>query len=269
MNRLETAIKAAVSAGDLLINHYGKIYKTNNKESLRDVVSEIDKLSESKVIAILQDSDPGSTILSEEKGLIGQESDSYWIVDALDGTVNYIHNIPFFCVSISYWFNNRPLIGVIYNPYSSEIYYAERGVGCFINQKRLQLQDSELSNNLTAMAFSGKKYNPSMRPTEFRIFGQLNDLSQGCLRTGSAAMNLGYLSNGKFSLVIGKANKLWDVAAGLLIAKEAGADVKFNITDKQKHLVDYIAATPLSQKKLFAEIDVSYFDLKLNKGTSK
>ena len=254
MNKLETAINAAVSAGDLLMDHYGKVYETKNKESLRDVVSEIDKLSESKVVSLLQESDPSCTILTEEKGAIGPESDSRWIVDALDGTVNYIHNIPFFCVSISYWVENKPSIGVIYNPYSGEIYYAEKGVGCFVNQKRLHLQDSEIGNNLTAMAFSGKAYNPSMRPTEFGIFGQLNDLSQGCLRTGSAAMNLGYLSHGKFSLVLGKANKLWDVAAGLLIAEEAGADVKFNITDDERHLVDYIAATPSSQKKALTDM---------------
>ncbi len=223
MNRLETAINAAVSAGDLLMDHYGKVFETKNKESLRDVVSEIDKLSESKVISILQESDLGCTILTEEEGLIGPEStSSRWIVDALDGTVNYIHNIPFFCVSISYWVDNKPSIGVIYNPCSGEIYYAEKGVGCFVNQRRLRLHDSELGNNLTAMAFSGKAYNPSMRPTEFRIFGQLNDLSQGCLRTGSAAMNLAYLSYGKFSLVLGKANKLWDVAAGLAIVEGAG-----------------------------------------------
>jgi myo-inositol-1(or 4)-monophosphatase len=260
MNKLEIAINSAVSAGDLLINHYGKIHKTSNKESLRDIVSEIDTLSESKIISSLQEHDPNCTILTEEIGLIGPESDSKWIVDALDGTVNYIHNVPIFCVSIAYWVNNKPSIGVIYNPHSNEIFYAEKGVGCFVNQQRLHLEDCKLENGLTAMAFSGKAHNPDMRQTEFAIFGQLNDLSQGCLRTGSAAMNLGYLSCGKFSLVIGKANKLWDVAAGLLIAEEAGASVKFNITDNKKHLVDYIASTTLSQKKVMNDIDLSYFN---------
>ncbi len=261
MNKLEIAINAAVSAGDLLMEHYGKIHETKNKESLRDIVSEIDTLSESKVISSLKEYDPNCTILTEESGLIGPESDSKWIVDALDGTVNYIHNVPLFCVSISYWVDNKPSIGVIYNPHSSEIFYAEKGVGCFVNRQRLRLEDCKLEDGLTAMAFSGKAHKPDMRPTEFGIFGQLNDLSQGCLRTGSAAMNLGYLSYGKFSLVVGKANKLWDVAAGLLIAEEAGATVKFNIIDKKNHLIDYIASTPSSQKKVFTDIDLSYFDL--------
>jgi myo-inositol-1(or 4)-monophosphatase len=261
MNKLELAINAAVAAGELLIENYGKIYKTTNKESLRDIVSEIDTLAESKIISLLQEHDPGCSILTEEMGLIGAKSDSKWIVDALDGTVNYIHNVPLFCVSVAFWKNNKPLIGVIFNPYSNEIYYAEKGTGCFINQKRLSIEDCELKNGLTAMAFSGKAHNPKMRQTEFQVFGTLNDFSQGCLRTGSAAMNLGYLSHGQFILVIGKANKLWDVAAGLLIAEESGASVKFNITDQKKYLVDYIASTSSSQKEIMNEIDISYFDI--------
>ena len=90
-----------------------------------------------------------------------------------------------------------------------------------------------LDSGISSMAFSGKAYNPDMRHEEFKIFGDLNDVSQGCLRTGSAAMNLAYVASGKFKLALGKANKLWDVAAGLLIAKEAGADLNYNITDKE------------------------------------
>jgi myo-inositol-1(or 4)-monophosphatase len=261
MNRLELAINSAVSAGDLLIKHYGKVHQTTNKESLRDIVSQIDTLSESQIVSSLQEHDPKCSILTEETGLIGPESNSMWIVDALDGTVNYIHNVPIFCVSIAYWVDDKPTIGVIYNPHSNEIFYAEKGVGCFVNKLRLHLGDCKLENGLTSMAFSGKAHNPNMRKIEFEIFGQLNDLSHGCLRSGSAAMNLGYLSCGKFALVLGKANKLWDVAAGLLIAEEAGAKVKFSVIDHKNHLVDYIASTESSQKKVFNHIDLSYFNL--------
>jgi len=261
MNRLESAINVGVSAGDLLMDHYGKIYETRNKESLRDVVSEIDRLAEIRVISRLQKFDPDCSILTEENGMIGQGSDRLWIVDALDGTVNYIHNLPFFCVSISYWIDGEPRIGVIYNPYSGELYYAERGTGSFVNQEKLSLEDAELESSITAMAFSGKAYNPAKRSREFEIFGRLNDISQGCLRTGSAAMNLGYLSHGKFSLALGKANKLWDVAAGLLIAEEAGATIKYSVTNNQGYLIDYIAATPSSLQSASSEMDLSYLDL--------
>jgi myo-inositol-1(or 4)-monophosphatase len=261
MNRLETAINAAVAAGELLMEHYGKVYKTKNKESLRDVVSDIDRLAESTVLSILEEADPGCTILTEEEGVIGPGGSSLWIVDALDGTVNYIHQIPFFCVSIAYWVDDRPSVGVIYNPFMRELYFAEKGAGCFVNQTRLRLGDSELCHNLTAMAFSGKAHNPSTRHKEFEVYGQLNDVSQGCLRTGSAAMNLGYVAHGKLCLAIGKANKLWDVAAGLLIAEESGAVVSYTITDKERLLVDYVAGTPLSHEKVFKEIELSGFDL--------
>lgn len=261
MTRLEIAIKAAVDAGELLMNNYGKIYETKNKESLRDVVSEVDRLSESKVISLIQKFDSSDCILTEESGMIGDESSKMWIVDALDGTVNYIHNIPFFCVSISYWVNGFPQIGVIYNPYAKEIYYAEKDKGCFLNQKRLVSTKSDISMGISSMAFSGKAYNPSKRSCEFKIFGELNDISQGCLRTGSAAMNLAYIANGKFSLALGKANKLWDVAAGMLIAKEAGANLDFCITSKDNYLVDYICSASISKNELKQKIDISYLDL--------
>ena len=261
MTRLEIAIKAAVAAGDLLMDNYGKIYETKNKESLRDVVSEIDKLSENSVVSIISEFDPGSTILTEESGMIGDKNDEMWIVDALDGTVNYIHNVPLFCVSISYWANDEPLIGVIYNPYAKEVYYAEKGSGSFLNQKRLKIVKSSLNQGISSMAFSGKAYNPTMRSTEFKIFGELNDISQGCLRTGSAAMNLAYIASGKFSLALGKANKLWDVAAGMIIAKEAGANLTYNVTDKDKFLVDYICSSSTTKKSLEKDIDISYLDI--------
>ena len=142
MTKLEVAIKAGVCAGDVLMDNYGKVHETKNKESLRDVVSEIDKLSEEKVISILQDYDNECTILTEESGIIGKNSNSLWIVDALDGTVNYIHNFPLFSVSISYWEKNEPQVGVVYNPYSKEIFYAEKGSGSFMNQQRLHVNRS-------------------------------------------------------------------------------------------------------------------------------
>lgn len=111
------------------------------------------------------------------------------------------------------------------------------------------------------MAFSGKAYNKEMRSTEFEIFGRLNDISQGCLRTGSAAMNFAYISSGKFSLVLGKANKLWDIAAGMAIATEAGANLKYNIVDKEKFLVDYICSSSIIMESLEDSIDLSYLNL--------
>lgn len=255
MTKLEVAIKAAVSSGNLLLNHYGAVKEVSGKESLRDVVSDVDKLSELKALSIIEDNYPECVILSEENGLNAPDSVEKWVIDALDGTVNYIHNFPFYCVSISYWVGNKPIIGVVYNPYSNELFYAEKGVGAFLNQTRLGVKNCKLENGLTAMAFSGKAYNPNTRTTEFEIFGKINDISQGCLRTGSAAMNLCYLADGRFSLVLGKANKVWDIGAGLLIAEESGAIVEFKMIDKDKHLINYIAGTKSSKDAIGAEFN--------------
>ncbi len=261
MNKLEIAIKAAVEAGDLLMENYGKVHETKNKESLRDVVSNVDKISENKVLEVIKNFDDKSSILTEESGMIGENSDKMWIVDALDGTVNYIHNIPFFSVSISFWVKNKPEIGVVYNPYAKEIYYSEKTKGSFLNQRKINISSSDLDQGISAMAFSGKAYNKDMRSTEFEIFGKLNDISQGCLRTGSAAMNLAYIASGKFSLVLGKANKLWDIAAGMAIAEEAGASLKYNIIDKDLFLVDYVCSSSSIMESLKDSIDLSYLNL--------
>jgi myo-inositol-1(or 4)-monophosphatase len=262
MDKLQTAISASIAAGEYLMDNYGKLFEVKNKESHRDVVTEIDRTSEEIVIKKIQESDQYASILSEERGLVGEDSENRWIIDALDGTVNYIHNIPFFAVSISYWKKNNPYIGVIYNPYSKELFYSKKDFGSFCNQTKLKIEKSDIKNSVTAMAFSGKAHNPKMRHKEFEVFGQLNDLSQGCLRTGSAAMNLAYLSSGKFSFVVGKANKLWDVAAGLIIAKEAGADVAFHICEKNNNLIDYqCSSLELKNDEI---IDLSYLDMNVS-----
>ena len=258
MNKLNIGIEAALLAGDFLLENYGKLHEIKNKESHRDVVTEIDKASENIVIETIKRNDDISSILAEETGVINSESKNKWIIDALDGTVNYIHSIPFFSISISYWKDQEPKIGVIYNPYSKELFYSESKKGSYCNQKKIFVSKSNLNNALTAMAFSGKAYNPSQRSKEFEIFSKLNDSSQGCLRTGSAAMNLANLACGKFSFVLGKANKIWDVAAGLIIAKEAGAEVKFKISDDTIS-VDYICSS--INKDVNTEIDLGYLDL--------
>ena len=114
----------------------------------------------------------------------------------------------------------------------------------FKNQKKLSIKDYPLSHSLTAMAFSGEAYDKKNRLREFELFGRINDLSQGCLRTGTAAMNLAYVSSGTLGACWGKANKYWDIAAGLLFARLSGAIVKYFVVDEKKQLVNYLAATP-------------------------
>ena len=242
---LETALKAAVSAGNLIEERHKDILNVSRKESLRDIVTHVDKLAENQIIDILKDYNKDIPILTEESGLVqGKTEKTYWIVDALDGTVNYVNHIPFYAVSIALFDKNKITVGVIFNPYSNELYYGSDGLGVFKNQKPLKIIDRVPEECLFSMAFSGKNYEATKRVDEFLLFGKINDSSRGCLRTGSAAMNLAYLAEGKFGGCLGKANKIWDVAAGLLLAKLAGSNVQFKEVDKEKNLVNYIATIP-------------------------
>lgn len=260
-DRLKTAISLAVKSGKLLKENYGNIFQENQKESLRDIVTEIDIISENLIIDSLKKLFPDDSILSEEHGYFPKDENSIWIIDALDGTVNFLNNIPMFCVSIAYWKDQKPLIGVIYNPISSELYYAANGLGAFLNQKKINFFSKPFEQSLSAMSFSGKAFSLENRKKEFKIFGEVNDITRGCLRTGSAGLNLCYLSDSRFTLCIGKANKLWDIAAGIVIALQAGAIVNFVIIDDKKHLVDFLAGSNQSINELKANVDIDYLKL--------
>ena len=265
--RLELAIQAAVSSGKILLSHYGKFVNVKTKESLRDVITRIDLLSEENVIQCIQKQDPSAMILSEEKGQTGKTSDCYWVVDALDGTVNYVNQVPLFCVSIAYVENHKPVAGAVYNPLSQDLYYGSIESGVYKNQQRITVKNKPYQDILMGVAFSGRSYNPPERGKEFHYFGKLNDQSRGCLRTGSAAMNLCYVAEGKFGACWGKANKYWDIAAGLLFAQLAGATVSFTEPD-QNYLVHYLASVPDAWKFLSRELG-QFLYLPISSDTSK
>jgi myo-inositol-1(or 4)-monophosphatase len=205
--RLEVAMGAAVEAGKLLTERYHDNLTVVRKESLRDVVSEVDKLSEQRIVEIIREQTGGEAMVTEETGDIeGASGDGFWVVDALDGTVNYVNRIPFFAVSIAFVENGQATVGVVYNPMQADLYYGAEGLGAFKNQAPLVNQDSVAEESLLAAAFSGKTYEPEARADEFLLFGQLNDATRGVLRTGSAAMNLALVAEGRLGGCWGKAN---------------------------------------------------------------
>lgn len=241
---IEAAIKASVAAGAILMKYYDEKVEVSSKESSRDIVSEVDKLAEDKIIEILEQYDDSISIITEERDVIHKKSrNKFWVIDPLDGTVNYINHIPFFAVSIAYVEDDVIQGGAIYAPMFDDIYYATKSIGAFKNHKAITVKDSSFKESLFSVSFSGKKYDPTKRHEEFALFANVNDESRGCLRTGSAALNLAYLAEGRLSGCFGKATKYWDVAAGLVIAEAAGAKITTKQLDREKNLFSYVAAT--------------------------
>lgn len=257
---LKVAIEAAVSSGNILIENFGKLNVLTQKESMRDIVTPIDYESENNIIQIIQNFDNKIGILCEENGVINELKDSYWVIDALDGTVNFLNNIPFFSISVAYIHKNQPVVGVIYNPVFENLYYGTVFLGGFKNNSKIFPIEKEINEVLTAAAFSGKIYKNRNRSDEFTLFGKINDISQGTLRTGSAALNIAYVSEGRLGACWGKANKLWDIAGGLAIAKSSGCEVDFRIINEQFFLVDYFISNKKSAKKI-KEITKEILDL--------
>lgn len=239
---MEVAISASLVAGQLLIDRFGDPVTAARKESIRDVYSEIDLDAESRAIDVIASKCPGTGILSEERGVIGALNDSYWIIDALDGTVNYLHQIPFYAVSIAHISHGKADACAVFFPAMNELFFAAKGLGAFKNQKKISVNDDELERSLLAVSFSGKHLDDRDRLLEYELFGRMNDISSGCLRTGSAALNLAFLAEGRFNGCWGKLSRIWDVAAGLLLAEEAGAKTKIVRSPKFTDRISYIAA---------------------------
>jgi myo-inositol-1(or 4)-monophosphatase len=222
-SHLTVAIRAAHRAGRTLTRFYGRLDRVERKDaSFREVISEVDTLAERDVVDTLREEFPRSAISSEEAGLLGDAgSDVVWVVDPIDGTVNYVNGIPSCGVSVACLLHGRLYAGVVHNPFTREFYYAQRGLGVWLNEVHIGVSRAgSLGESLLACAFSSRS-TPG-REREYAAFGVLNDGSRGCLRSGSAAMNLAWVACGKLSGTWGRNLKLWDVAAGLLLVHEAG-----------------------------------------------
>jgi len=251
-NKLILAIKASVKSGEILLRNYSdeKLFRLKSKIN-RDVYTRVDLESEKEILKILKKKNKEKiNFLLEENGFInsGGNKKLTWLIDALDGTVNYIHKIPFFCTSIALKENDLIHFGVIYNPLLNELYYSHPKNGVFKNSARINIDNSILSKSLVAISFSSKNKD---KKNELRLFEKINFSSQGALRTGSAGMNLAYFSEGKFSACLGLENKIWDVAAGLALAKKNGAKIFYKYKGKKKDTISFLVANNNNFKDLY------------------
>jgi len=210
-------------SGEILRAGYNQEHQVGYKGVI-DLVTEVDHQSEAYLLGEVQRDFPEHHIFSEESGIIQGDVENIWYIDPLDGTVNYAHHIPIFCVSIGYAFQGALTLGVVYDPLRDEMFTAERGKGAYLNGKPLNASAvAELQRSLLVTGFPYDTWNTKL--DNFANFEKFGKLTQGVRRLGSAALDLSYVAAGRFDGFWELSLKPWDVAAGGLICQEAGAVV--------------------------------------------
>jgi len=219
-------MEMARDAGAILVDRLGRA-QVSNKGDI-DLVTEADLASEQLIIERIKSHYPRHAILAEESGdtaalAAAGASEWKWIVDPLDGTTNYAHGYPCFCVSIALERAGKIEVAVIYDPSRDEMFAAERGQGALLNERRLRVSDVDDLNR--AMLCTGFPYNVRERPNFARHFAKFTMEAQAVRRDGSAALDLAYLASGRFDGFWEEGLNAWDVAAGVLLIEEAGGRV--------------------------------------------
>lgn len=207
----------------ILRNGYNKEHQVGYKGVI-DLVTEVDHQSEAYLLGEVRRDFPDHHIFSEESGIIQGNDEHVWYIDPLDGTVNYAHHVPIFCVSIGYASKGSLTLGAVYDPLRDEMFCAERGRGAYLNGVRLSASAAtELQKSLLVTGFPYDTWNTAQ--DNFANFVKFAKLTQGVRRLGSAALDLCYVGSGRFDGFWELSLKPWDVAAGGLVCEEAGATV--------------------------------------------
>lgn len=234
---LETAISAAKTAGNLLRAGFGHSFRIDSKEGRHNLVTEYDTRCEKIIIDTILSQFPDHRFLAEESGSTHQSNaDSpQWIIDPLDGTVNFAHNIPIFCVSIAAEYRGELLCGVIYNPMLDELFTATRGGGAWLGREKIAVSTTEKLDD--AILVTGFPYDAYQNPNNcIDHFADFIKLGLPIRRLGSAALDLAYLAAGRFDGFWEIRLNAWDVAAGKLIVEEAGGTVTdYDMSEHKLH----------------------------------
>jgi myo-inositol-1(or 4)-monophosphatase len=220
------AKEVAQNAGKILLDGFGTSFKISNKEGKNNLVTEYDNRSEEYIISNLKKYFPEFSFHAEESGKTenGQANGYVWVIDPLDGTVNFAHNLPIFSVSIALIKNRDILCGVIYNPILGELFVAEKNKGAYLNSEKLKVSTCDKLDN--SFLVTGFPYNIDSNPGHcVDQFIQILKRGIPVRRLGSAALDLAYVAAGRFDGFWEINLNPWDVAAGVLLVEEAGGKV--------------------------------------------
>ena len=221
----KTTLIKAVQAGAAQLQHFfnGK-FSISNKEGVNNLVTEADHAAEKAIIDVIQKDFPDHFILSEETGEIKTNSEFKWIIDPIDGTVNFANGIPLCCVSVALEKNGQMILGAVYNPLMNEFYFAQKGFGASLNDKKISV--SQKTSVISSCLVTGFPYTYLDEPNgPIQVFEKLIRKGVPVRRLGSAAIDLCWVAAGRFDGFYEHNLQAWDSAAGFLLVEEAGGKV--------------------------------------------
>lgn len=222
---LKNSLINATQAGAKIIKEYfDKSFTISNKEGINNLVTEVDHKSEQVIIEVIKRDFPEHFILSEEAGAIEQDSEYKWIIDPIDGTVNYANGIPICCVSIGIEKAGKMIMGAVFNPFINEFYFAELGAGATLNDKKINVtKRTEVIKSCLVTGFPYTYLDEENGPLQ--VFEKFIRKGIPVRRLGSAAIDLCWVAAGRFDGFYEHKLSAWDSAAGFIIVEEAGGKV--------------------------------------------
>jgi myo-inositol-1(or 4)-monophosphatase len=220
----EVLMQATKEAGGIIQDYFQGSFKVDNKEGINNLVTEVDTAAEKRIIDIIKEHFPGHSIISEETGEQMQDSPYQWIIDPIDGTVNFAHGIPICCVSIGLLYQEEMILGAVYNPMMNELFFAEKGKGATLNGSRISVSGKR--DFKRACLVTGFPYKwPDATEHPVKVFERFILEGLPVRRLGSAAIDLCWVACGRFDGFWEYNLSSWDIAAGYLIVQEAGGRI--------------------------------------------
>lgn len=244
INEFKLAIKAVNCGLSVLEGKNGEM-NIQTKESKRDLVTNIDIEIESVISKVLSESK--YKVIGEESYVnmnneINLKDESFWVIDPIDGTTNLVAGVPYYSIAVGLLKKLEFVLGAVVMPSQKELYFTF-GDNAYLNNKKLNINSVPFDQSLNACAFSGKVKNKELRAKEYEVFGIVNDETRGCLRTGSASVNICYVASGRFQSAYGINNRIWDVCGPLAIAINAGASLFIEYLPDPSY-INYVVGVP-------------------------
>ena len=237
---LNIMIKASEKASKILIRDFGELEKLQvSKKGPKDFVTNADIKAEKIIIDELKKARPNYSIISEENGIEkNKDETNFWIIDPIDGTINFLHGIPHFAISIALQSNNEIICGLIFDPIKDELFYAEKDNGAFFNNQRIRVSKKK---NLNECLFATGGKNELKTTLNTR-------------KSGSAALDMAYVGAGRYDGYFQKNLNIWDIAAGIIIVKEAGGKIN-EINHSSNKLIKVLAGSNSIYEKMLENLN--------------